>query len=97
MGIGGGGKDQRAGTSQNKPLDDLVDVRGRGFVARGSISVKIPADGLGSEHVTFEAKLGFSNRNLLLVVEPGGGDVAFACEHEHLDHGKTAADGIFVQ
>ena len=68
----------------------------RRLIAGHAVGVEVPADRLGTQHVAFEAELGLADRDLLLVVEPGGGDVPLAGEDQDLDHRQPAPDGVFV-
>ena len=97
VGVGGRRQDHRAGPALREPVDDLVDVGGRRHVAGRPVGVEVPADRLGPEDVALEAELRLADRDLLLVVEPGGGDVPLAGEDQDLDHRQPAADGVLVE
>jgi hypothetical protein len=89
-------QDQGAWPSLVKPVDDLFHILTRRQVVGHPISLEVPANRLGPEHVAFEPELGLADRHLLLVVEPGGSNVTFPGEYEDLGHRQPPAHGVLM-
>ena len=73
-----------------------ISAPGR-LVARHAVAFQVPADSLRAQNVALELKLGFTNADLLLIVEPGSRHVALAGEDEHFDDRHPAPHRVFVQ